>query len=133
MRLNNFKLILTEEKVKNKLDFLDGFRGTLCLWVLANHTNNKIYGPAAYPFEQTAHYIGVNGFFILSSFLLTKLVKSSEFFSELAVSPLFIIKARLNFKGSLKSKLLTLKPPDRLYRPPLRVNLLIHGRYYIIS
>ncbi len=66
MRLDNFKLFLKEEKVKNKLDFLDGFRGMLCLWVLTKHTSKNLYGPS-YQFEET----GMNGFFILSSFLLT--------------------------------------------------------------
>lgn len=44
MVLSNLKSIFNEEKIKNKLNFLDGFRGTLALWVLAGHTKNIIFG-----------------------------------------------------------------------------------------
>ena len=99
MRLDNFKSFLKEEKVKNKLDFLDGFRGMLCLWVLTNHTSNNIYGPT-YQFEQTGHYIGVNGFFILSSFLLTyrlmdELVNKTENYRQVGLTIIKYLVRRL--------------------------------------
>ena len=48
-----------------KIDFLDGYRGTLAIWVLMMHLNVYKY------FHGTGSYIGVPCFFILSSFLLT--------------------------------------------------------------
>jgi peptidoglycan/LPS O-acetylase OafA/YrhL len=71
IKLSNLKSFFYEEKIENKLDFLDGFRGTLAIWVLVGHVNLKNFGTGIGPFDLTGHYIGVNGFFILSSFLLT--------------------------------------------------------------
>jgi peptidoglycan/LPS O-acetylase OafA/YrhL len=72
--LNRFNTFFYQENIENrekKLNFLDGFRGTLALWVLIGHINSKFFGSDFYPFQFCGHYIGVNGFFILSSFLLT--------------------------------------------------------------
>ncbi len=75
---------LINEESNKKIDFLDGYRGTLGLWVLVGHTNLLINGPGMDPF---GHHIGVNGFFILSSFLLTyrlldELISKSESLRE---------------------------------------------------
>ncbi len=63
-------------KEKSKLEFLDGYRGFLANLVLINHIINhtesvqKMVGDYSL-FRKTGAYIGVPGFFVLSSFLLT--------------------------------------------------------------
>jgi len=52
-----------------KIDFLDGFRGTLAIWVLMMHSTYAL--KVNKYFRGTGSYIGVPCFFILSSFLLT--------------------------------------------------------------
>jgi peptidoglycan/LPS O-acetylase OafA/YrhL len=49
------------------LDFLDGYRGFLCITVIANH----LFGDAYTVFGGTGLRVGVFGFFVLSAFLLT--------------------------------------------------------------
>ena len=60
------------EKIKNHVDFLDGYRGTLAIWVLLGHCYMyaNLDGDFRY-FEFTALFIGVSGFFLLSAYLLT--------------------------------------------------------------
>ena len=60
------------ENADNRVDFLDGYRGTLALWVFLQHCNYvaKIGGDFSY-FDYPGYCIGVIGFFILSSYLLT--------------------------------------------------------------
>lgn len=61
-----------KEKESNHTDFLDGYRGSLVLWVFFHHCH--IYfklGCDMRYFSQTGYYIGVVGFFVLSSYLLT--------------------------------------------------------------
>ena len=60
------------EKIKNHVDFLDGYRGTLAIWVLLGHCYMyaNLDGDFRY-FEFTALFIGVCGFFLLSAYLLT--------------------------------------------------------------
>ena len=55
-----------------KLEFLDGLRGSLALWVLMHHIamDFKMRNDYNY-FHSTGYLIGVSGFFILSAFLLT--------------------------------------------------------------
>ena len=68
-----FKFLFASEDTNNKLDYLEGFRGALANWVFFHH------GVYLFPvkntdymfFEMTGYFIGVNGFFILSAFLLT--------------------------------------------------------------
>ena len=86
---------LINEESNNKINFLDGYRGTLALWVLVGHTSLLINGPGMDPF---GHHIGVNGFFILSSFLLTYrlldelITKSFNFRSTLLVIVKYFIR-----------------------------------------
>ena len=68
------------ENVNNRVDFLDGYRGTLALWVFIHHCNYfaKLEGDYSF-FHFTGYYIGVVGFFILSSYLLTyRLLKEMD-------------------------------------------------------
>ncbi len=65
----NINLLISREKIQEKIDFLDGFRGTLAIWVLMMHSTS-ILNINKY-FHGTGAYIGVPCFFILSSFLLT--------------------------------------------------------------
>ena len=56
----------------NRYDHLDGYRGYLCLLVLMQHTCNELYLDGDYQvFNNTGNFIGVSGFFALSTFLLT--------------------------------------------------------------
>ena len=67
---------MNKEKEKSKLECLDGYRGFLANIVLINHIINhtesvqKLVGDFSI-FRKTGAYIGVPGFFVLSSFLLT--------------------------------------------------------------
>jgi peptidoglycan/LPS O-acetylase OafA/YrhL len=67
---------MNKEKEKSKLECLDGYRGFLANIVLINHIINhtesvqKFVGDFSI-FRKTGAYIGVPGFFVLSSFLLT--------------------------------------------------------------
>ena len=88
--LNN---LFNTEETKNKLDFLDGYRGSLAIWVLIGHTNMIFKILDQYPFDMSGHYIGVNGFFILSSFLLTyrlfdELVSSKQTYKKILLTML---------------------------------------------
>ena len=66
---NILKSFFSIENKKDKFDFLDGYRGSLALWVLMHHA---FYFLNIYPyFELTGLYLGVVCFFILSAFLLT--------------------------------------------------------------
>jgi len=65
----NINLLISREKIQEKIDFLDGFRGTLAIWVLMMHSSSDL-NINKY-FHGTGAYIGVPCFFILSSFLLT--------------------------------------------------------------
>jgi peptidoglycan/LPS O-acetylase OafA/YrhL len=56
---------------KKTLDFLDGHRGFLAYVVLLNHLAFMFGIGVIHLFEWTGYYIGVVGFFVLSSFLLT--------------------------------------------------------------
>ena len=55
------------------LEFLNGFRGTLCLLVLMHHSVNflELMDCDYKYFVPIGYYIGVPGFFLLSSYLLT--------------------------------------------------------------
>jgi peptidoglycan/LPS O-acetylase OafA/YrhL len=55
------------ESRPHKLEFLDGYRGFLCITVIANH----LFGDLYTVFGGTGYRLGVFGFFILSAFLLT--------------------------------------------------------------
>jgi peptidoglycan/LPS O-acetylase OafA/YrhL len=60
------------EKIKNHIDFLDGYRGSLAFWVLLGHCYMYASLDCDYRyFEFTALFIGVCGFFLLSAYLLT--------------------------------------------------------------
>ena len=66
---NILKFIFKSEGKIDRFDFLDCFRGSLVNWVLLHHA---YFGFGIYRyFRMTGYYIGVNGFFILSAFLLT--------------------------------------------------------------
>lgn len=104
MLVTTLEPVANEEEKKESLpnkefhcDFLDGFRGTLALWVLIGHLH---IGDESYTFSITGHYIGVNGFFILSSFLLTyrlmdELLKKSENYRQTALILLKYIIRRI--------------------------------------
>ena len=54
------------------LDYLDGYRGSLAYWVFLHHV--KILGQLNTDYNyffMTGYFIGVVGFFLLSSYLLT--------------------------------------------------------------
>ena len=54
------------------IDFLDGFRGTLAYWVFLTHVQLLAHLTGDYDFFiNVGYFIGVIGFFLLSSFLLT--------------------------------------------------------------
>jgi len=61
--------LFSSENTIGKFEFLDGFRGSLVLWVVMHHCAQE-FKINTY-FIQTGYFIGVIGFFILSSFLLT--------------------------------------------------------------
>ena len=72
MILDPIQDIEKSENKKNHVDFLDGYRGTLALWVFIHHCNFYARLGCDYSyFHYTGYYIGVIGFFILSSYLLT--------------------------------------------------------------
>ena len=71
---NFIQFIFSTEITKGKFDFLDGLRGSFALWVLIFHKSQNIDNfqkTDYYYFYLTGYFIGVVGFFILSSFLLT--------------------------------------------------------------
>ena len=63
-----YSFLFSNDAATGTFEFLDGFRGVLALWVLVHHLG--LQGDLKY-FDLTGYYIGVVGFFILSSFLLT--------------------------------------------------------------
>ncbi|CAF1095127.1 unnamed protein product [Brachionus calyciflorus] len=71
---NVVKLLLedSQKKVTDRFDFLDGYRGFCALTVTLHHTV-PVYGdPGDFKwFIKAGYFIGVLGFFVLSSFLLT--------------------------------------------------------------
>jgi peptidoglycan/LPS O-acetylase OafA/YrhL len=72
--VNFTQFIFSSEKTQGKFDFLDGLRGSFALWVLIFHVSQNIDNfqkTDYYYFNLTGYFIGVVGFFILSSFLLT--------------------------------------------------------------
>ena len=61
-----------KKKQKMYLDFLDGYRGSLAYWVFLHHAKTLGHLDCDYDyFFMTGYYIGVVGFFLLSSYLLT--------------------------------------------------------------
>ncbi|CAF0927553.1 unnamed protein product [Brachionus calyciflorus] len=62
----------SQKKVTDRFDFLDGYRGFCALTVTIHHVI-PVYGdPGDFKwFQMTGYFIGVLGFFVLSSFLLT--------------------------------------------------------------
>lgn len=66
------KLTRVENTLQNRFDHLDGFRGFLAILVVCQHSLSHLPLSGDYKiFEQVGNYIGVSGFFELSSFLLT--------------------------------------------------------------
>ena len=65
---STYSFLFSSDAATGTFEFLDGFRGALALWVLIHHL--ELRGDLKY-FYLTGYYIGVVGFFILSSFLLT--------------------------------------------------------------
>ena len=63
-----YSLLFSSDSGTGTFEFLDGFRGVLALWVLIHHL--LLEGDLKY-FDLTGYFIGVVGFFNLSSFLLT--------------------------------------------------------------
>jgi len=95
--LNRFthavKFLFKSEELSGKFDFLDGFRGSLATWVILHHLSTYMQLQCDYRyFDQTGYYIGVIGFFILSSFLLSYrlLVQLHDSHSETILSVLFL-------------------------------------------
>jgi peptidoglycan/LPS O-acetylase OafA/YrhL len=67
-RLKTFLLSFFKTETKSyKLEFLDGYRGFLCVTVIANHLFSDKYTV----FDGAGLRIGVYGFFVMSAFLLT--------------------------------------------------------------
>ena len=67
-----YRLFLIIFSTKMYLDFLDGYRGSLAYWLFVHHA--KILGrmDGEYKhFFMTGYFIGVVGYFLLSSYLLT--------------------------------------------------------------
>ena len=60
------------KKLKNHVVYLDGYRGSLAYWVILSHcyVYAKLDCDYRY-FERTGYFIAVNGFFLLSAYLLT--------------------------------------------------------------
>ena len=78
----------------NRFDFLDGYRGLLCLLVIMQHSQGFYSLSGDYEiFKRVGLYVGVSGFFILSSFLLTyRLLIEFQKASNTAQSLLVFIK-----------------------------------------
>ena len=71
---NFIQFIFSTEITKGKFDFLDGLRGSFAFWVVMHHITqhiNNANNTDYYFFFFLGSYIGVVGFFVLSSFLLT--------------------------------------------------------------
>ena len=65
--MSTYSLLFSSDAATGSLEFLDGFRGVLALWVLLHHLEMR----GDFSYFTTGYYIGVVGFFNLSSFLLT--------------------------------------------------------------
>lgn len=79
------------KEIRNDLNFLDGFRGSLAIWVLIGHTCGYFNMSKSNPFDISGHYIGVNCFFILSSFLLTLRLSDELFSSNRCLNQMILI------------------------------------------
>ena len=65
-------LSIKVESTKYHVDFLNGYRGTLALWVFIQHClDHADLGCDYIYFKNTGVLVGVVGFFLLSSYLLT--------------------------------------------------------------
>lgn len=66
------KISHIENTVPNRFDHLDGYRGFLAILVVCQHSASQLHFPGDYHiFDSIGNFVGVSGFFALSSFLLT--------------------------------------------------------------
>lgn len=70
----------SQKSLSNRFDFLDGYRGFCAIIVVLHHTASYIINVGDFKyFYLTGYFIGVFGFFVLSSFLLTyRMIKDFE-------------------------------------------------------
>jgi peptidoglycan/LPS O-acetylase OafA/YrhL len=79
--------------INEKFYILDGYRGFLAIDVVLNHFSKFNNGSDFDIFYATGYYIGVNGFFILSAFLLTyRLMVDMQRASSLGIRLIRIIQ-----------------------------------------